>query len=64
MTKIKRVTAQEFIDTRNGINKERDKNEWHIYYSRIIQDLLNQRYNIERLEADSRSKEGGQDNGN
>tara|TARA_R110000772_G_scaffold169467_1_gene281354 strand:- start:590 stop:775 length:186 start_codon:yes stop_codon:yes gene_type:complete len=42
-------TAQKYIDSRNGTNKERDAKPEHDYYSSIIQDLLNQISNIKKM---------------
>tara|TARA_R110002126_G_scaffold243576_1_gene386981 strand:+ start:419 stop:604 length:186 start_codon:yes stop_codon:yes gene_type:complete len=47
MLKVK--NAQDYIDRRNGTNKERDAKPEHDYYLRIIQDLLIQNNNIKRV---------------
>jgi len=41
--------AQDYIDSRNGTNKERDAKPEHDYYLRIIQDLLIQQSNMKRV---------------
>lgn len=54
--KYKVTKAQDYIDSRNGTNKERDSKPEHKYYLRIIQDLLIQQNNMNRMYDDLRKE--------
>lgn len=55
--KYKITKAQDYIDSRNGTNKERDSKPEHAYYLRIIQDLLIQQNNMRKMYDYSRKEQ-------
>jgi hypothetical protein len=57
------MSAQDYIDLKYGTNKERDAKEEHLYYLSIIQGLLNQNVNLQKMLRHEQSKAKEANNG-